>query len=101
VSYGRLAPRRERIDVLASAPATPVGTAAGQKHPVLALGPAGDALLAWTAGTGWNRGGDLYWQRFDARGNPSGGSERIANGIPVWGFPAVAVRKSGSFLLTH
>ena len=27
------------------------------KHPVLATNPSGETLLAWTEGTGWQRGG--------------------------------------------
>ena len=53
-----------------SAVVTPDGDAGSRKHPVLAASRDGHVLLLWTEGTGWNKGGRLAWQRFDASGRP-------------------------------
>lgn len=56
----------------------------GRKHPSVAVDATGGMLLAWVEGTGWARGGDVAWQRFDAGGKPLGASGR-RTGVPVWG----------------
>ena len=43
----------------------PEGKAGARKHPVLAVDANGQTLLAWTEGTGWQKGGSLAWQLFD------------------------------------
>jgi hypothetical protein len=39
-------------------------------------------LLVWTEGTGWQRGGSLAWQLFDANGQPTNEKGRV-DGIDV------------------
>lgn len=83
-------------------PASPApGSGSNRKHPALGVNSRGEALLAWTEGTGWSRGGDLAWQLYDASGKPVGETGRLRGGIPKWGLPAVAVKPDGSFLLLH
>src|ERR1043165_9666639 len=54
----------------ASAIAAP-GNAKGRKHPALASNAAGQILLAWTEGMGWDRGGTMVWQLYDKDGKPT------------------------------
>jgi hypothetical protein len=68
----------------------------GRKHPRIAANNRGEILLAWTEGTGWERGGSLAWQIFDAQGKAIG-EKGSAPGVPVWSFGAVAARADGGF----
>lgn len=57
------------------------------RHPALTLNSKGESLIAWSVGTGWQKGGSLEWRVVDANGKPTAqqGAER---GIPVWDFSA-------------
>jgi len=93
-----------RVDAEAVKLSTPVaapGSRRDRKHPVLAVNARGETLLAWTEGTGWNRGGAVAWQRYDAGGRPVGETGRVEGGVPPWGLAAVAPRPDGGFLLVH
>jgi hypothetical protein len=70
------------------------GAASNRKHPALAINASGEVLLAWTEGTGWNKGGALAWQRYDRRGVPAGDVGRAA-GVPVWSLAAAVANGSG------
>jgi hypothetical protein len=76
------------------------GDGQGRKHPALAINARGDLLLAWTEGTGWEKGGALAWQVFDKNGKPTGDKGRVDDGIPVWGLPTV-VATDGGFTIIH
>jgi len=92
-----------RIDPVsgkASEPIAPSG-GPGRKHPSVAINATGELLLAWTEGTGWQRGGNLAWQIFDREGKPIGKPGRVEGGIPVWGLPSAVALPDGSFLLVH
>ena len=82
-------------------PIAPPGDPHNRKHPALAVNDRGEVLLAWSEGTGWQRGGDLAWQRFDRAGLPQGEPARLDRGIPAWSFPAAAMRPDGGFVLFH
>jgi len=84
---------------LAGTPVSAPGTPGGRKHPTLATAQGGRLLLAWTDGTGWQKGGSLAWQEFDARGNPTKIRGR-REGIPVWSFPA-AYSDAGTFVIVY
>jgi hypothetical protein len=96
VKYARLQPGTAKLAAHVSAPGSP-GT---RKHPVVAVNKSGELLFAWAEGTGWNRGGALAWQLYDASGRPLE-QGRQEGGIPVWGLAAAAARPDGSFLLVH
>lgn len=88
VFYGRVA--GAAVEGIVAAP----GEAKGRKHPRIAVNSRGEVLLAWTEGTGWQRGGSVAWQVFDARGKAMG-EKGSAEGVPVWSFAGVAVDGSG------
>jgi hypothetical protein len=71
-----------------------------RKHPSLAINARGEMLLAWTEGTGWEKGGALAWQVFDNDGKPTNVKGRMEGGIPVWGLPAAVAIDSG-FVIVH
>ena len=82
-------------------PSPAPGDANGRKHPTLAINNKGDLLLAWTEGTGWQRGGALGWQLFDALLRPLSERGRAAGAVPVWGLPSAVANADGSFTIFH
>jgi hypothetical protein len=78
---------------------TAAGESDKQKHPRLAVNARGDVLLAWTEGTGWNRGGSLHWQLCNAAGAPLASGAQ--DGVPVWSFGAAAPRRDGGFTILY
>jgi hypothetical protein len=75
-------------------PVAAPGEGKGRKHPRIAIAPNGEMLMTWTDGTGWQRGGSLAWQLFDASGKVAG-EMRTQTGIPAWSFAAVVAKPSG------
>ena len=74
---------------------------AGRKHPVIATSEVKGrrTLLAWTEGTGWQKGGALAWELTDLdTGRKTTGS---APGVPVWGRVAAVAEADGSFTLFY
>jgi hypothetical protein len=86
----------------ASAQAGKTTVAAGQtepcKHPALAVDGNGNVLLAWTEGTGWNKGGSVAWQVFDAQGRLTDVKGRAGN-LPVWDLPSAVSTPDGFVLI--
>lgn len=83
-----------------SALVTPAGPGTNRKHPVIAANAAGETMLVWTEGTGWNKGGGLAWQLFDRNG-ASIGTQGRAPGVPTWSLVAVAARPDGGFTIVY
>ena len=71
-----------------------------RKHPSIAVGKDGQSLLAWSEGTGWERGGSVHWQVFNASGAPIG-SEGSQDGLPAWSKPSAVSDSSGGFLIFY
>ena len=90
-----------RIDPAPTKPIAPPGEARNRKHPALAVNARGEAVLAWSEGTAWQRGGDLAWRVFDTSGRPTEESGRVAGGIPTWSLPAAIARPDGEFVIIH
>jgi hypothetical protein len=90
----------EQLAKVNETPVSAPGAANGRKHPRVAIGPNGDVLLIWTEGTGWQKGGSLAWQQFDANGKADGGKGTAA-GVPSWSFGAVVARPDGGFLVLY
>jgi hypothetical protein len=82
-------------------PVAALGRGTDCKHPALAVNRTGGVLLAWTEGTGWQRGGDLAWQVYSKNGQPTNEHGRIAKAVPVWGMISVVAAKDGSFTIIH
>lgn len=76
------------------------GKGENRKHPVAVFNARGEMLLAWTEGTGWNEGGSLAWQIYDARGKPTAEKGR-ADGVATWSLLSAIARPDGGFLLIH
>lgn len=72
-----------------------------RKHPVAVSNANGETLLAWTDGTGWQKGGALEWQIFDKRGMPMSAQGKKDNGIPVWSLVAAIPKADGSFAIIY
>ena len=71
-----------------------------RKFPCIAVNTKGEIIVAWAEGAGWAKGGDLVWQVFANKGNPTEDKGRLADGVPVWGLPSVVAMETG-FLLIH
>jgi hypothetical protein len=97
VHYTTLDARSRQPTRIIAAP----GQAGDRKHPAIAANGDGAVLLAWTEGTGWERGGTLAWQLFTRSGTPVGATGRRAGAIPVWGLPTVVARRDGGFTLIY
>jgi hypothetical protein len=76
------------------------GTARGRKHPVVARNAAGETILVWTEGMGWNRGGSFAWQVFDKAGKPTENQGK-RDGVPTWSLVAVFARADGVFAILY
>jgi hypothetical protein len=79
----------------------PPGAGGQRKHPAIAGERGGEIILVWTEGTGWQRGGSLAWQTFDAAGHPTAKQGRLEGAIPVWGLATVVARPDGRFTIIH
>lgn len=73
----------------------PVSAGLG-KYPALAVDSAGTVVVAWAAGTGWNRGGDVRWQAYGAD-SVAIGAPGTQTGLPAWGAPGVFAEDAGKF----
>lgn len=76
------------------------GPGKGAKHPRLAANHQGRALLVWTEGTGWQRGGSLAWQVLDDQGQPTAEKGR-QSGVPAWSFAAPYAKPDGTFRILY
>jgi hypothetical protein len=83
-----------------AAPVSAPSTANTQKHPVIASNAAGEVMLAWTEGMGWNKGGAVAWQIYDRSGAPTADRGRVA-GVPTWSLVAVQPRSDGGFAVVY
>jgi len=72
-----------------------------RKHPRLAVNNRGEWLLAWTEGTGWQKGGALAWQLFGADGHPREGAGGRVDGVPVWSFGEPVALSDGNFVILY
>lgn len=90
------------VDPKTQQPSRPVAApgVGKRKHPVVAANALGELLLVWTEGTGWQRGGSVAWQMFDATGTPTAEKGR-APGVPVWGLAAAVAKADGSFVVFY
>ncbi len=82
-------------------PTAALGDRSDRKHPTFAIGrsEARPLLVAWTEGTGWEKGGSLAWECLDAKGARLD-SGRL-DGVPVWSYAAAVAEPDGSFTLIY
>lgn len=71
-----------------------------RKHPVAVANANGERLVAWTEGTGWQKGGAVAWQLFDSAGKITAVKGR-ADGVPVWSLVSAIARSDGSFVIFY
>jgi hypothetical protein len=92
-----------KVDPKALRATDPISLPGGgdQKHPAVACNAKGETILVWAEGTGWQRGGSLAWQVFDASGRPTQERGRLRGGVPVWGLATVVARPDGGFTIIH
>ena len=95
VYYATIKPQTLEIS-----PLTEPSGDAHRKHPVLAFNSAGETLLAWTEGTGWEKGGSVAWQLYDINGKPMNVKGR-AGGVPVWSLFSSFVQPNGTFVIVY
>ncbi len=103
---GDVAWARLDVEMLATAkaarpPAPADGSKLARKHPSVARNQAGEVLLAWTEGMGWQQGGTLVWQLFTSDGRPIDGATGRADGVPPWSLVAAAALPDGSFVVVY
>ncbi len=81
---------------------SPAGNSIGSKHPVFATSPKGNVLISWTEGTGWEKGGSIAWQEYDASMRPVSKIGRLPAGVSVWSFVASYYDQNDStFYIVH
>ena len=90
------------VSEAATEPRPPAGKIIGsqRKHPRLSFSKDGAMLLVWSEGAGWNRGGSVAWQAYDAAGKPVGEPGPHAP-IPTWSFATSAPRSDGGFTVFY
>jgi hypothetical protein len=82
-----------------SPPITPPGKGK-RKHPSVARNGKGETLLAWTENTGWEKGGSLAWQLFDAKGLPMDVAGQ-RDGVPIWSLVSAVANPNGDFVVVY
>lgn len=83
-----------------SPPVAPSAVGKNPKHPVVVGNSRGEVLLVWTEGTGWSKGGDVAWQRFDSMGKPIGDRGHVT-GLPAWSMAAAAATPADGFVIVY
>jgi hypothetical protein len=96
VYFARIDPATGRAGEAVAAP----GKGGDRRYPALAVNARGETLLAWTDGMGWNKGGSVAWQVFDAEGRP-GSEHGEAPGVPPWSLVAAVARPDGGFTVLY
>lgn len=88
------------LDQPTPSPVLQPGGETTRKHPVVTANSKGEILMAWTEGTGWNRGGRLAWQTFNAKGLPTSPIES-KDGVAVWSLVAAVAHPDGTFEIVY
>ncbi|MGE4181609.1 MAG: hypothetical protein AB7J34_17440 [Limisphaerales bacterium] len=83
-----------------TSPASPPTVGRNPKHPVAVGNSRGEVLLVWTEGTGWARGGDVAWQRFDTAGKPVRGKDHVS-GLPTWSMATAVTTRDDQFVVVY
>ena len=94
VYFARVNPQTQRV----SEPVSPPGSVK-RKHSVAVGNEQGEVLLAWTEGTGWQKGGAVAWQLYDKTGQPT--EKGRADGVPVWSLVSAFAKQDGCFVIVY
>jgi hypothetical protein len=92
---------RTSSDGSAPKPVAVPGPAGKRKHPSIAVNAQGQYLVAWAEGTGWNKGGAVAWQAFEADGAPIADASGRQDGLPAWSMPAAICTGEGRFAVLY
>jgi len=76
------------------------GEGKGRKHPRLGVNARGEVLLAWTEGTGYQKGGSFAYQLYDRAGRAIGEKKEVP-GIPAMSFAAVVPGADDGFSIVY
>lgn len=89
------------INPQSMAVAAPMNPVVGKpaKHPVAVSNDKGEFLMAWIEGSGWNRGGKIAWQIYDAQGKPTAMKTRTYPSSPAWSLISAVALPNGDFLI--
>lgn len=90
-----------RLNAATMKPIAAPGQSGNRKYPLAVRDSKGNTLFAWAEGVGWQRGGALAYQVYDASGAPTADRGRLPNAVPVWGVISAVPRPEGGFLLLH
>ena len=82
-----------------SEPLSPPGKA-GRKHPVVIANHRGEALLIWTEGTAWSKGGAVAWQLYDENLQLTSQKGR-SEGVPPWSLATACAMLDGNFVIIY
>jgi hypothetical protein len=58
-------------------------------------------LVAWTEGTGWQRGGELAWRTVGLNSSSQDSPVQRLPGVPVWGSVAAWRESDGSVTVLY
>ena len=89
-----------RIGDTFTKPITVPGKSKNQKHPAVAVAPDGQFLVAWAEGTGWQKGGALVWQLYNADGTIADKSGR-SEGLPMCSLPSAVMVGDQGFCVIY
>ena len=89
-----------RVDPKTGKVSEPVSPEVKGKHPIAIGNIRGEVLLAWTEGTGWNKGGAVAWQVYDKEGKVTAEKGR-SDGVPVWSLASALAKPDGSFVIVY
>jgi hypothetical protein len=96
IRFARLVDGTAQSPVIRSVP----GGANNRKHPAIAINREGAFVVTWAEGTGFNRGGSIAWETFDADGNATGQIMRTRN-LPASSMPAAWAMPDNSFKIIY
>lgn len=89
-----------RVDPRTASVSEPVSPESQAKHPVVIGNTRSEVLLAWTEGTGWEKGGAVAWQIFDKDGHATSEKGR-ADGVPTWSLATAFAKPDGDFVIVY
>jgi hypothetical protein len=82
-------------------PTVPAREGWNRKFPFLAINSRGESIFVWAEGAHYRKGGDLAWQVFDARGNPTPEQGLVKDAVRAAGMPAAYAAPDGRFVILH